>query len=233
MENNASWQYNVEEALLKKAEQLSSRNLEKLREQFGIYQTYYENIYNIFLRKSLIVEDPYKYDEKLAEVKTPSLEAFIDSEKQDQMSQRLSAFHSQLEFLNTYYQFSIDFLNIDRIKRIVSLIKYVRWAALESNASNIVSRAISEYINRLKRGTDKISAQIVTDSVGQLAKTVKTISGVLAELAIFHKESYKIEVRKHIINYMSEKLDFANGIKTIKRMFPKHLPDYSFYLDLI
>ncbi len=233
MENDASWQFNIEEALLKKAEQLSTRNLEKLREQFGIYQTYYENVYNIFLRKSLILVDPYKYDEKLAEVKTPSLEGFIDTEKLDQMSQRLSAFHSQLEFLNTYYQFSLDFLNIGRIKRIVSLIKYVHWAALESNASNIVSRTISEYINRIKRGTDKISSQIIVDSVSQLAKTVKTISGVLAELANFHKESYKIEVRKHIINNMSEKLDFANGIKTIKRLFPKQLPDYSFYPDLI
>jgi len=179
------------------------------------------------------MEDPYKYDEKLAEVKTPSLEGFIDSEKQDQMSQRLSAFHSQLEFLNTYYQFSIEFLNIGRIKRIVSLIKYFRWSSLEANTSNIVSRTIAEFINRLKRGTDKISTQIIADSVNQLAKTVKLISVVLSELANYHKELYKIEVRKNIISKMDEKLDFTNGLKTIKRLFPRSLPNFSFYPDLI
>ena len=165
MDIGADWQYNVEEALIKKSEQLSSNELVKLREHFGIYQTYYENVFNIFLRKSMIMEDPYKYDEKIAEVKTPSEENFIDSEKQDQMSQRLSAFHSQLEFLNTYYQFSIDFLNIGRIKRIIGLIKYLKWSSLESSSSNIISRTVGEYVNRIKRGTDKISIQIITDSV--------------------------------------------------------------------
>lgn len=233
MDNNVNWQYTVEEALIKKAEELSSNGLVKLREHFGIYQTYFENVYNIFLRKSMIAEDPYKYDEKIAEVKTPPEEAFVDSEKQDQMSQRLSAFHSQLEFLNTYYQFSTDFLNIGRIKRILSLIKYLKWSSLDSSSSNIVSRTVAEYINKIKRGTDTISVQIVTDSVNQLAKTVKIISEVLVELANYHKEFYKIQIRKNVIPNMTEKLDFASGLKNIKRLFPKYMPDYSFFPDLV
>ena len=102
MGQSGSWVEQLETALEVHREYLEGKRLARLMELFALYKTYFENVYNILLRKALIEEDPYKYDEKIAQITTPPTTQFFESEKQEQMSQRLSQFHSQLEFLISY-----------------------------------------------------------------------------------------------------------------------------------
>ena len=64
----SSWLVQLQEAVAQKAEQIESREMPRLKELCGIYQTYFESVYNILIKKSLIQADPYKYDEKISEV---------------------------------------------------------------------------------------------------------------------------------------------------------------------
>ena len=82
MEDNLNWIDRLENALSDKRESLESRELPAMKKQFSLYQSHYEGMYNILLKKSLIQEDPYKYDEKISEVTVPSDEDFLESEKQ-------------------------------------------------------------------------------------------------------------------------------------------------------
>ncbi len=140
MDNVLTYIDQVEELIQKKRENLDQKGLNQIREGFQAYQTLFENIYNILLRKGIIQEDPYKYDEKISEVSAPDDEAFLDTEKQNKMSQRLAHYHTQLEFLNNYYQFSLEFLTLGRLKRIVKLLKYCNRVGRIPSSSSIKGR---------------------------------------------------------------------------------------------
>jgi hypothetical protein len=119
MPESAGFQAQLEAAVEAKRRFLEENTLPQLKESFRLFQTLFENLYNILQRKTLIQEDPYKYEQKTSEIEIPPTGDILDMEKSDKLSQRLSAFHTQLEFLNTYYQFSLEFIDLQRLRRII------------------------------------------------------------------------------------------------------------------
>ncbi len=229
----SSWLVQLQEAVVRKAEQIEGKEMPRLKEIFGIYQTYFENVYNIMIKKSLIQEDPYKYDEKISEVATPSKDEFLESEKQDQMSQRMSSFQSQLEFLTTYYQFSLDFLDLGRIKRILGLLDYFSWHRLGDAKSTIVSKVLDDFATKVRLGTDKMSTQILADSITQLESHTKEIKRVLKQATNFHRESYKLELRRNVFSKLDlQGSNVETAVKAIRQNFAKNMEGFAFYAEL-
>lgn len=235
MDDKADFLVNLEVSIEKRKEEIELNELPKLKEYLGIFQTYYENIYNILIRKSLIQEDPYKYDEKISEVSIPSSDAFLESEKQEQLSQRLASFHTQLEFLNNYYQFSLDFLNLKRLKNITGLIKYINWFSLTASSTQLMTRAVGELVAKIKMGTDNMSSQIINDSLTQIERNVKLILSHLEAIIAFLREAYKLKIRKQVIPAVqfNPKESTGDMVKSIKKAFPSHIKNEPFYPELI
>jgi len=237
MEENSDYSARLEAAIETRAKFIEEKRLPKMKENFRIFQTLYENIYNILLRKSLIQEDPYKYEQKISEVSAPSRDNFIESEKQEKMGQRLSEFHNQLDFLNNYYEFSLEFLNLNRIKLIVGLLKYINWQNLSTTSSNITTMVLAEYIQRVKQGTDKVSVGIIKDAVAQLDNSTKQIMAALSEVTFYLRENYKLELRIRIFSCLPDmKTDQPPNddiIKTVKRMFVQSMQDSPFFPSLV
>jgi hypothetical protein len=228
----------VEELIAKKRESIEQNTLKQLRDAFQAYQTLFENIYNIFLRKGIIQEDPYKYDEKISEVDTPSDEAFLDTEKQNKMSQRLSSYHTQIEFLNNYYQFSLDFLNLSRLKRIIKLLKYINWSRISITSPSPTAKVLGEYFAKIRQGSDNLSAGIIGDALNQIEKVLAVIFKGLNEVISFQKEAYKLEVRKNVFSRMQIGSPInENAIdqveQQVKKFFAKYLGQKAFYSDLV
>jgi hypothetical protein len=194
-----SYSSTLEQLLDRKRSHLEKIGLKKLRDSFQAFQIYYENIFNIFIRKGLLQEDPYKYDEKITEVDAPSDEAFLDSDEQERMDQRLSQYHTRIEFLNNYYEYSVDFLNLGRIKRITKLLKFLNWHQLTETSVSPTTRSFARYLTKIRRGSDPMSASIINDSIGQIEKTLKISSAVLGELASYQKERYKLDLRQKLV----------------------------------
>lgn len=218
--------------------QLSTIDLPKLKDGFVYYHASLKAILNVLLRKGLIQEDPYKNDQKLSEIQVPDNSPFLESAKSDEMSIRLSNFESQLDFLLHYYQFSSEFLNLGRIKKMHDLLGYIKWKSLNPNSTHITTRALAEIIEKITKGADPLSIGLINDSISQLQKSEANIITILKKLTIYHREFYKFEVRGNVMTLISldgsKVFDQKNEVlKLIKKKFAQTMPGHTFYPELI
>jgi hypothetical protein len=229
-----------EQSVLKKRDHVERTVLPKLRDAIIAFKTYFESIFNILKRKSLIRDDPYKDDEKISEVLPPSSEPFMDSERDEQLSRRMSNFHSQLDFLSNYYQLSLEFLDLKRVKGIVDLFKYVNWTNFTPTSTNQETRFLAELVQKVKMGSDNISIQILSDATGQLERNVKQIFTCLDEIIFILKEMYKLDTRKNLIPNLSRNMralvsspQEAIKDKELKVLFAKNMPAKPYFPELL
>ncbi len=242
MSNENDFNAILEERLGNYLTYLNKKVLPRLRESFSYFQSIFENVYNYLIRKAVIKEDPYKYDQKTTEISIPPNEPFTESEKQTEMSHRLASYHSQLELINNFYQFDIDFLNPARIKKIAALLKYINWASSDSSGGNSTTSVLFALLDTIKQGSDKMASDIVTDSRQRLAKLSREIMKDLKILNTYHRERYKLEVRKTLIGDLKKELSglnrtFSHDSEEItvrtKKLFVQKMKGTPYYPELI
>ena len=234
MEDGVIWQDKLQEALDSRKEWLEAEQLPQLKEQLTIFHRSFESVYNILMKKSVIKEDPYKFEEKITEVAPPPDKEILESEKQETISRYLSSYHTHLEFLNTYYQFSLDFLDLRRIRQILTFLSYFSWANLTGQSANSASHVVNDFVQKVKLGTDSISSQLITDSIRQLDNSMKSIMPILKDMTGYHREFYKLEVRKLVLPNVAPKiLQTKDAINGIKSLLPKYIEGRPFYRELI
>jgi len=219
----------LDAALKERAEWLEKSELPKLKEELRMYHTGFASIYNLYLKKGLIHEDPYKQEAKIAELEVPSATGFSDMEKMEQLTQRLSNYDNQLDFLVNFYPFNPDYLNLDRIKRILGLVRYIDWVNLSPDSQNPMTRAVAEMTNQIKIGAEPLTMSVISESLVHLTKTNTPIMGYLKVLTEYRRELYKFELRD-ITGGMS-KSDAASAAQ-IKKAFLQAKSGGPFYPDL-
>lgn len=185
----------LEAALEAKAVSLDGKSLPELKAEFGRLHDAFRTLLGLLARKGLVEEDPYKNDQKLSEIAVPANTPLVESEIPEQMGIRLSQYESQLEFLTLYYQFSLDFLSLKRIKLLGNLAKFIDWASLSETASRINTRMLANLVERLRGGADSFTTQVITDSRRQMAAAAEAVLKILKDLAFYHREAYKLRVR--------------------------------------
>ena len=228
----------LEKAIEAQRDYLDKERLPKIRELFRTFHANFMSMYNVLLKKGQIGEDPYKADTKISEVQAPPATPFLENERNEKMSIRLSQFESQLDFLNNYYQFSAEFLTMKRLKGITELINYIQWPKLSENSTNINTRVTAELVNKVRQGTDPLSANIMNDAVTQLSKITVQLLTHFKELTAFQREFYKREVRERVLHKISvpegspgERHEAAS--RQIKRAFAEEMSDEPYYPELI
>ncbi len=222
-----------------KRDELEKKEMPYLKERIRLFTSAYEGIYNTFLKKGLISEDPYKYDQKISEITPPPADHVMDSDKINQMSQRLSMYDSQLDFLNSFYEFSTDYVTMPRLKRIISLINWIKWDNLSEASTAINTKIFAELVGKVVQGTDNMSIGLLKDSLKRLRSINKEVLAVSKSIFAFQKEKYKYDIRVNIIESlgisredMQTKPD--DVLVTIKRNFIKIMgKGVPFYSELI
>jgi hypothetical protein len=187
-------------------------------------------LYNIYLKKKLIDEDPYKQESKISELEVPDNGAFQEAKRIEQLSVRLSNFDNQLDFLVNFYQLGMDFLNLDRIKRIVGLVKYIDWTALSPDSQSLMTKAVSEMTNTSKVGVDTLTLSIIGESLSKLSKTTVIVMTILKDLNKYYRENYKVGVRQNVTQAMSAG---EATLENIKKKMSAAMPGSPFYRELI
>ena len=230
MAENSEYIKALTDALNAKAEWLEKTDLPKLKEEFRLYHTGFASLYNLYLKKGLIHEDPYKAEAKIGELEVPNSAPFSEAERMDQLTRRLANYDNQLDFLVNFYQFSPDFLTLDRIKRIAGLVKYIDWQHLTPDSHSAVTRAVSEMTNQIKVGTEPLTMSVISESLLHLNKCYTPIMGYLKNLTDYQRESYKLDLRD-VLGVMPQS-DIAN-ITAIKKKFAQTKPGQPFYPDLV
>ncbi|MCL2276487.1 MAG: hypothetical protein FWC21_01180 [Treponema sp.] len=220
----------LDQILINRKDWLERNELTKLKDNLRIYQISYASLYNIFLKKKLIDEDPYKQETKISELEIPDSGNFPENERIKQLTIRLSNYDSQLDFLVNFYQLGVDFLNLDRIKRIVGLIRYIDWVSFSPDSQSIMTKFASDLTNQSKMGVDTMTLSIIGESLSRLSKTTTASMATLKELNVFYRESYKLNIRKSITQGMSAG---EATPESIRKKMPSALPGTPFYKELI
>jgi hypothetical protein len=220
----------LDAALKERADWLERSELPKLKEELRMYHTGFASLYNLYLKKGSIHEDPYKQETKIAELEVPNSAGFSDMERMEQLTQRLSNFDNQLDFLVNFYPFNPDYLNLDRIKRILGLVRYIDWVNMSPDSQNPMTRAIAEMTNQLKVSADPLSMSVISESLVHLTKTNSPIMGYLKVLTEYRRELYKFELR-NITSGMSK--SEATNLVQVKKTFSQARAGVPFYPDLV
>jgi hypothetical protein len=230
-DNNAPPDYSemLSQALLARKDWLEKSELAKLKEELRIFQISYSVLYNMFLKKKLINEDPYKQESKISDLEIPDTGPFNEAKKREQISLRLASYDSQMDFLVNFYQFGVDFLNVERIRRIVGLVRYIDWMNLTPDSQSNNTKIVAEIVNNAKSGGDALTLSIIGESLTKLPKCTTTIMGILRDLSIYHKETYKLNVRKATNGMQAQEANAAN----IKRKMGSAMPGTVFYQEYI
>ena len=229
MAENSDYLKNLAETLKAREEWLDRSELPKLKEELRAYHTGFASLYNMYLKKGLIHEDPYKQEAKIGEIEVPDSSAFNEGNKLDQLTRRLANYDNQLDFLVNFYQFGAEFLNLDRIKRILALVKYVDWVHLSPDSQSPVTRAVAEMTNQIKTAADSMTMSVISESLSNLNRSFSPIIGCLRILTEYQKELYKLSLR-NVTGGMSQAE--AVNLPQVKRKFAQLYPGAPFYPDL-
>jgi len=230
MVENNDYIKTLAEALKARAEWLEKSELPKLKDELRAYHTGFASLYNLYLKKGLIHEDPYKHEAKIGELEVPSSASFSEADKLDQLTQRLANYDNQLDFLVNFYQFSAEFLTMDRIKRILGLVRYIDWIQLSPDSQSPVTRAVAEMTNQIKTGSDTLTMSVITESLSHLNKSFNPIVGYLRLLTEYQRENYKLNLRD--ITEGMPQAEVAN-LPQLKKKYVQAKPGSPFYPDLV
>jgi len=206
--------------LLERKDWLEKTEIPRLKEELRLFQVSFSVLYGIFLKKKLINEDPYKQENKITELEVPEAGPFNEARRREQVSLRLASFDSQLDFLVNFYQFGVDYLNLERIRKIAGLIRYIDWISLTPDSKSPNTKVVAEITLNSKAG-DQITLNIIGESLTKLAKCTTSVMGILRDLTIYHKENYKLAVRGATKGMTESEATVVNIKKKIVAVAPR------------
>lgn len=226
------------QALTERQKLFDSYLLPKMHEDYRIAHSAVKTIRTVLVKKGFIQDDPYKYDSKTNEVQIPDTDDFSSDRKSSELGARLSQYEAMLDFLVSSYQFTCDFLATNRIALLVKLNQVFFWESFSPTSTNPNTRTLAETMTTLRSGSDPLSISIVNDALSQLSKTALSITRTLKGLAEFHRERYKVAVRKLVMPAVTVNPEKLTGsvttiIKDIKTAFPVSMSGQPFYTELI
>ncbi len=237
MEDLKNFIAKLEATLEKKEEEFNKKLLPEVQKNYNLQGTAIQAIKSILLKKSLIIDDPYKYDEKMTDIECPESSPFSDSEKAAKVGERLAKYEIMIDFLNSYYQFNTEFLTPKKISKLLNLNQCFLWSDFTSTSNNLNTKGLADIIQGVYSGEDKLSAGLLRDSLSHLNKTNKEINKQLKELSHLKKEKYKLFVRKLIFGKVciSEE-DLTNPARVLKetrKLISEKNKKTPYYSDLI
>ena len=220
------------EALNLRKDWLEKEEIPKLKDDVRTFHNAFTSIYSLMLRRKLVLEDPYKQETKVTELKVPEASTFNENERVEILTLRLSEFDNQLDFLSNFYSFSLEYLPLDKIRLIHGLVRYIDWTRVSTDAaSTSVTRGVAETINLLRIGADAITASVVTESLNTLQKTSVSILNYLKSLTTYNREAFKFDLRTQVIPELPP--GEATQVAQIKKKFASVNPRKPFYPDLV
>ncbi|MDR0598712.1 MAG: hypothetical protein LBG84_01340 [Treponema sp.] len=224
--NRAEYQKALEEALNARAEWLEKNELPKFKDEFRVFHNSFTCLYRVLLQKKLINEDPYKQEAKVGEITIPR-PISLEGDRMDQLTMNLSAYDNQLDFLVNFFPFSVDTLNLENIKRVLGILKYIDWTRFNMDAPTSTTKAVVDVVNQTRvGGLDSLTANTVNEALDRLNKGTGVIMGFLKNVTAFNRESYKLELRRTITGSMN-----SATVEEIKKKCPAK-PGKPFYPDL-
>lgn len=228
----------LQTALNKKQEWYNSVRLQELLMQYRLMYTCVKTLFENFVKKSLIVPDPYRLDKKISEIVVPETSGFAESEISKVFGERFSNYETMLDFICTYFRFSMENFTIQKVKQLLDLNKVFEWDSLSSNSTRMNTRALAMVVSNAKKGAPNVVQSMINDSIDKCAQSTVEINKMLNELAGFLRELYKGGLRRDLFDHPDfDKAKAAESseaeLAEIKRLYTKVTGKKNFYTDLV
>ena len=235
MENFAE---ELQNALNKKLEWYNTKCLQELLTQYRLMHACVKNLYENFVKKSLIEPDPYRLDKRISDIVVPENTPFSDTEISKVFGARFSDYETMLDYICTYFRFSIDNFTIQKVKKLIDFNKSFEWDDLSMNNAKMNTRALAVTINNAKNGVPGVVQSMINDSCSKCSQATVAINKMLNELGIFMRELYKGELRKDLFDHPEFNKQKAaesaeSELAEIKKLFTKVTGKKNMYNDLI
>jgi hypothetical protein len=226
MEASPGYLEQLTQALDETGRWLSSTGLPRFREAVASYQSLFEGTMAMLIRKGLLREDPYNYDQDFSEITVPADDPLPEFENSDEVSFRLAAFRRQLRYLGGEYKLELGFLTLARLKKVSALLSYVSWQDFGDRSKSPTTRAFARAFMKVRMGTDSLASQILKDSETQITRTMHELRDLLGRLIAWNRESWKAEVRAQVLPAISIAAGATRRdeiLKGIRRYFPQRM----------
>jgi hypothetical protein len=199
--------------------------------------TIVKNLFELLTKKSLIIPDPYRLDKRISEIVIPDTKPFPEGDIAKEMGLRFSDYELMLDFICTYFRFSLDNLTLPKIKKLVEFNACIEWDNLSPNSAKPNTKSLAMVISNAKSGAQPVMVSMLGDAIQKSSDCLKKINAEMAELVSFQKESYKGQIRQKIIanpGFNKEAASTSEGeLAEIKRLFPKIMGKTPLYNDLV
>jgi hypothetical protein len=193
----------LSEAIRAKAEELEGSSVRRLRQNIQNFQASISSMYKFWIEKGMLHTDPYKQERTVTQIQIPSSESFQENEFVQDLSQRMSDYISQWDFMVNIFHISLADLNLKTVQRVLELMDYIHWQDFSVNSSYQITRALAGMAARLSSMKDPWTGKMFTSTIGQLGSTSLEIRKELNTITAFLKERYKFQVREKITNGMN------------------------------
>jgi hypothetical protein len=203
MEGSAVFRQQLTDALSRRGQWLEGTQLKRLKDAIQSYQTLFEGIMGMLIKKGLLREDPYNYEQTQTDIIVPSDAPLPDFENADETSYRLAAFRRQLKYVLGEVHFTLSELKLSKLKKLSALLSYVNWTELGEKSGSPVTRSFSRAFMKVLLGGDAMSAQILKDQEMQIEQAFQDCRAVIADLVAYHRESWKAEIRRLVLPQLS------------------------------
>jgi len=236
MNNSPEFLLELSDAYDAKLQDIDKHLCSSLKENFQLFLANFRAIYDLFIQKGILKEDPYKNERHLSDIHAPEDPVLNDSEMDTQLPILLSEYDNIMDFLVNYTPISAENLNLKRIKILTSIVKYIDWSHLVVTNNKTMTRGTAALAEKIRLGNDSMASGSLQSAHNKMDQLTKEIMKQLKNLADFKREEYKLLIRQRIIspqnvfNSISSKEDFTRQVKS---HFSRALNGEAFYPELV
>ena len=156
MEDSQAFSRQLEERLDAKRDTLDRVELPKLRDTFKLFQAAFVGLSAVLHKKGVLHDDPYKYELKISDVKTPSESPFSESEKATRSAYASPSSRPTWNSSTITINSAAISCTMGRVKRLLSLVKYFNFSQFTETTTQLNTRALAEIAGMVKKGSDQL-----------------------------------------------------------------------------
>jgi hypothetical protein len=237
MEGSREFAARLAEAVARRGEWIEGQEIPRLAEDLRSLHSQFELIVGMLVRKGLLREDPYNYDQGVTELALPPDEQLPDPENTDELSYRLAAYRRQMEFLATGMRLNLATLDMQRLKTVSALVSWISWVDFGEGSKSPLTRAFARQFMKVRMGADTIAAGVLKDAHTQVERIQARLRARLAAVIAFHRESWKLAARTAVLPRLpraalAPDASREEGVRTLRRIFAQASPGRAFYPEL-